>query len=562
MGKQRASLQPSLHNRLRTKTLIGFVAAVGLAALLLILFRQESLTGTYCTSCTIDITGTNSSTYVLNTGDVVCIAPGAVFSGSLQRNSSSGTGTVIICNEGTIQNATISLNKGINEIGNYGTMTGTSLQFNSGTSANTFTNHAGASATFGGVSFTVNNTTIDNHGSLSTGSFSLYRGTFTNHGGATMQTGSVDVGSNGSITNDGTWTASRITVNSNGTFTNTNDLTVSDAVEVNHTFVSTGTLSITTDLRINGSATATLDGTAIVGGRLEVNKNLIQSGTLTVQNAMQINGSGRVTVSGRIQVGGNIEINGWISGPDPATGTYGRVDVAGQSTLNGSGKLKSNLDFCDAGSPAAGVDNKYGASDATVTYCINNPPGFSLPVAWAGFDAQVRTGGIELTWATARELNNAFFTVERSADARTFDAVKQIDGVGNSDNLTRYTATDEHPPVGALYYRIRQTDFDGKTSFSPTVQVGWEAAAFGLNVYPNPLRDQATVEIQGDAEGSAILRVTDMQGRTVYQAPVGLRPGTVSVPLDASGWQAGTYVVEVRSQGGSRPAGTFRVVKQ
>lgn len=110
-----------------------------------------------------------------------------------------------------------------------------------------------------------------------------------------------------------------------------------------------------------------------------------------------------------------------------------------------------------------------------------------LPVSFLDFYAVVNESTIDLIWKTATESNNAYFTIERSTDAFDFYPLYDIDGAGNSNTIIRYIYSDPEPVKGVAYYRIKQTDFDGKFNFSNVIAVDFLSNEEPwLNIYPNP----------------------------------------------------------------------------
>lgn len=89
-----------------------------------------------------------------------------------------------------------------------------------------------------------------------------------------------------------------------------------------------------------------------------------------------------------------------------------------------------------------------------------------LPVELLSFDAKAQSGVAKLDWITASEINNDYFTVERSRNGFEFNDLLTVDGNGTTTSVSNYTAYDEQPNSGVNYYRLRQTDFDGRTSHS------------------------------------------------------------------------------------------------
>jgi hypothetical protein len=151
-----------------------------------------------------------------------------------------------------------------------------------------------------------------------------------------------------------------------------------------------------------------------------------------------------------------------------------------------------------------------------------DPLGASLPITLIYFRAHLAEAQVELRWATATELNNNYFTVERSLDARSFEEIIRLPGAGNSTAMLHYTYTDHQPLKGTSYYRLRQTDYDGQSSFSNTVAVHQhEQDPFYL--YPNPFKGSTTFVLNENIKSEGIvfeLKVYTMLGETVIAAPL------------------------------------------
>ncbi len=174
-----------------------------------------------------------------------------------------------------------------------------------------------------------------------------------------------------------------------------------------------------------------------------------------------------------------------------------------------------------------------------------------LPVQLTAFEAR-RTAAttVALDWATATELHNAGFGVERSVDGRTFAHIGFVATKSqNSSTALTYTFLDK-AAAGPAYYRLAQTDVDGSVTFSPVRYVaGFEEIAATLQLIPNPASG-GVVQAQGLAEG-ATLAVYDMAGRL-------LRPAAAT--LDVTGLAPGVYVV--RAWGPGQPAQAARLLVQ
>lgn len=84
-----------------------------------------------------------------------------------------------------------------------------------------------------------------------------------------------------------------------------------------------------------------------------------------------------------------------------------------------------------------------------------------LPVEILSFDASCKEGSININWATASETNNDYFTLERSTDAANWVEFREIKGAGNSKEVRTYHVVDNDAGNRNVYYRLKQTDFNG-----------------------------------------------------------------------------------------------------
>lgn len=113
----------------------------------------------------------------------------------------------------------------------------------------------------------------------------------------------------------------------------------------------------------------------------------------------------------------------------------------------------------------------------------------ALPVDLLDFSAVYKPiqNQASLTWQTASETNNDYFTIERSSNGIDWQKLKAIKGSGNSAALLEYKAIDDAPLYGVSYYRLKQTDFDGQFSYSKIASIANHGRADLIKIYPNPL---------------------------------------------------------------------------
>lgn len=122
-----------------------------------------------------------------------------------------------------------------------------------------------------------------------------------------------------------------------------------------------------------------------------------------------------------------------------------------------------------------------------------------LPIELLRFNAAVINNFtnqfVELSWSTASEINNDYFTIERSINAKDWETVTKLNGAGNSSAILNYIAYDKKPYSQTTYYRLKQTDYDGQFSYSEIKPVKLTNNSLGQQkIWPNPTKDQITIE--------------------------------------------------------------------
>lgn len=93
----------------------------------------------------------------------------------------------------------------------------------------------------------------------------------------------------------------------------------------------------------------------------------------------------------------------------------------------------------------------------------------TLPITLLNFSAARTENTVLLIWQTAMELNNAYYTIERSVDGSKFEAIGKLDGSGTTTTINTYQFKDESAPTATLYYRLQQTDVDGQCTYSKII---------------------------------------------------------------------------------------------
>ena len=163
----------------------------------------------------------------------------------------------------------------------------------------------------------------------------------------------------------------------------------------------------------------------------------------------------------------------------------------------------------------------------------------------------------KLTWTTASEQNNAFFSVERSGNGIDFKSIGETKGAGTSSTPQYYTFLDKNPLAAVNYYRLKQTDFDGKTSLSNVISINdGNVSKNTLKVTPSVISDNLTVETE--TEDSGTLHIIDAVGRIIFIQNV-LAKGISTQNISTNSLPNGVYFLTFMSKSGQT---TARFVKQ
>lgn len=205
-----------------------------------------------------------------------------------------------------------------------------------------------------------------------------------------------------------------------------------------------------------------------------------------------------------------------------------KVDVIGGGKLFQQGGSNSSLtdSYTLNGPGTIRVSGRANRADEIITYtitststggdwacpnCVNN-----LPIELIDFKATANLESVDLTWSTATEKNNDYFTIERSKDGLEFEPIHVQGGQGNSTTVFHYKTMDYSPLYGRSYYRLKQTDYDGRSSYSQIETVFFEARDF-MEVYPNPAQNQ--LFIRGRTISETEITISNSLGQTIDLVP-------------------------------------------
>ncbi|MGI8892966.1 MAG: T9SS type A sorting domain-containing protein [Bacteroidia bacterium] len=173
-----------------------------------------------------------------------------------------------------------------------------------------------------------------------------------------------------------------------------------------------------------------------------------------------------------------------------------------------------------------------------------------LPVTLLEFTAKsFNNNKVIVNWITASETNNDFFTVERSAEGKEFTLLTKVKGAGNSSSENKYSFTDHSPLNGNSYYRLKQTDYDGKTEiFNPVAVKINRQIIKDLTIYPNPFNTSFVAEFISDDAEDVWIQVLNINGALIHSEKTLAAKGPNTFKFNAPGELAeGTYVFKLKN---------------
>ena len=251
--------------------------------------------------------------------------------------------------------------------------------------------------------------------------------------------------------------------------------------------------------------------------------------------------------------------NNWIelinspvtTGPLPQTASPTWVQAGGVFTLPTTGTfLVKRIRFFLSDGTVSGCGNDFAIDDLKLATC---PTGGPAPVEFLNVTAHQKGSGVAIDWATASEINNKYFDVERSTDAGTsWSVVATTPSKGNGGSTKTYAGYDARPVPGVNYYRIRQVDFDGTSKYSTTVTFKLNIIKTDVSVLANPFNTNITVDFLSTKNQVVSSRLFDMAGRQVLSTQLNISKGSTRKIIEGvSSLNRGIYILHIIDESGS-----------
>jgi photosystem II stability/assembly factor-like uncharacterized protein len=188
------------------------------------------------------------------------------------------------------------------------------------------------------------------------------------------------------------------------------------------------------------------------------------------------------------------------------------------------------------------------------------PDANALPVELSSFTSQVSGNNVNLNWATASEINNSGFDIERKVSgSNEWKKINFVQGNGTTNESKNYSYEDKNVTSGKYTYRLKQIDFNGNYEYfnlSNEIEIG-VPKKFNLSQnYPNPFNPNTVISYQLSVERFVSLKVYDIAGKEVVNLVNKIqKAGYYIVEFNAGNLASGMYFYRIQ-------AGDFSAVKK
>lgn len=215
------------------------------------------------------------------------------------------------------------------------------------------------------------------------------------------------------------------------------------------------------------------------------------------------------------------------------------TDGVGQDARSGS---SNTLFFPTTTTEGSGANTIYKMSLANVP----------VPVKFLSFFALKSGDDAKLNWTVENDTENRYFELERSTDGRSFKTFSKVEALGNGKTVNNYSSSDlQLSKMGSksIYYRIKQVDKDGTSTYSTIRTIGVERFGVAVNLYPNPARSITKLVYEAEKPGRGNVLIRDMNGKLITQVATQFVAGINQQELNVTALPAGDYNVSITGTG-------------
>lgn len=174
--------------------------------------------------------------------------------------------------------------------------------------------------------------------------------------------------------------------------------------------------------------------------------------------------------------------------------------------------------------------NAFNLTDGTSRVFYPEEP---LPVILESLHAALIDHGVQLSWLTQSEENNAYFELLHAFDGIRFEPIGRVDSKADGLGTTAYSFIHQTTDIGKHYYQLKQVDFDGRYQLSPIITVEKNTPGKSL-IFPNPAKDR--IYLQGDFQQNQCYKIYSLAGQLVFQGNLSEAMSINVKPLNEGIW--------------------------
>ena len=164
-----------------------------------------------------------------------------------------------------------------------------------------------------------------------------------------------------------------------------------------------------------------------------------------------------------------------------------------------------------------------------------------LPVKFVGFTVTKKNNDALVQWSTAQEMNANMYEVERSFDGNNWNTIAYVSAIGNSTTTSNYSFTDKNISSKITYYRIKEVDVDGKTSFTTVQSIKADINAKVSDIKIAAIQNKVLLQFPMQVKGNLVVRFISMSGQVADQQYIANPVGQVVLNSKVSG----NYIISV-----------------
>lgn len=173
----------------------------------------------------------------------------------------------------------------------------------------------------------------------------------------------------------------------------------------------------------------------------------------------------------------------------------------------------------------------------------------AVPVELVEFKANCgNQKDMEISWKTAFEFNNDYFSIERSQDGRNWNEITRIQGRGASYKASEYSFQDYEYANGTNFYRLIQTDIDGESKILGITEIECDNIRSDLSAFPNPFNNAIRVTLNNSVQGEIQYALLDGLGKKIKQGSFQGSNTVTSFELFFEDLIPGQYILKVEQE--------------